>query len=125
MNSTATITSGTNEPLDTAQSTPVHDPTAAQFLPSLSSANGTVPAKESSSLIREIGYHTLRHLVGLGFALPGVFLIFYLLILLLEPFITMYIAADFETSSWASQHRSKPCPQHWKDGLDDTLWVFW
>lgn len=51
-------------------------------------------------------------------------IIVFQLVLLLGPCIASYSVLVAETSSWKDMNPDKPCPQLWKDGLEDELWWF-
>ena len=63
-------------------------------------------------------------IIGLGAIVYGLALTVFLLLYLVYPCVQMYIAIVSETSAWKHWDSTKPCPQLWKDGLEDELWWF-
>lgn len=60
-------------------------------------------------------------LVAIGLALCA---ILYHLIVLIWPCVGLYWSIAAETSAWGMRNATEPCPQLWKDGLEDELWWF-
>lgn len=52
------------------------------------------------------------------------FVVVYQLIILFLPSISLYYRIATEVSSWKSLDATAPCPQLWKDVLEDELWWF-
>ena len=63
-------------------------------------------------------------LVGLGALAFLLMCLAVQLFWLLAPFVGLYSAITSETASWRGIDPTQPCPQLWKDGLEDELWWF-
>jgi phage shock protein PspC (stress-responsive transcriptional regulator) len=61
---------------------------------------------------------------GLVSIMVGLLMVVFHLVYLFFPCIMMYLLIWGETRDWKDWDPSKPCPQLWKDGLEDELWWF-
>lgn len=85
--------------------------------PVSSSMGGWSPSKGTT-------YSIVGFMIGVLSAIFGVLSIGLCLVYIFWPFIHMYRKIAIETLSWDSWDAGKPCPQLWKDDLEDRLWWF-
>jgi hypothetical protein len=80
--------------------------------------------KNTSSSERNVLLSTFMSLAGVIY-IAWFFVITALqLIMLLGPCIMLYYQITLELWSWNDLDPTKPCPQLWKDALEDELWWF-
>jgi hypothetical protein len=92
--------------------------------------DGTIP-EGAPSIFSRLKYTPLTAIlfiipwtVGLGAIVLALFIVAIQLVYLFSPGVTMYLNVVSETESWNNWDPLTPCPQLWKDGLEDELWWF-
>ncbi|KAH7061680.1 hypothetical protein BKA63DRAFT_527982 [Paraphoma chrysanthemicola] len=96
--------------------------TNEQALPRPVHENANMPT--SSVTCVNIVFHTVVFTVSLAvmaFTALGIFIHLYYII---GPCIMQYYLVQWETNKWKHMNATAPCPQLWKDGLEDELWWF-
>jgi hypothetical protein len=104
---------------------PPNLPTINQQPPASTAAHNQQPAAENPTLkISDLLVYALGTSVGILFASVGSFAVLFQPVMAFGPFIIMYFTIGDEVSAWGSADSGNPCPQLWKDGLEDMLWLF-
>lgn len=67
---------------------------------------------------------TVMFLVGLAAIIIFLFFIVLQVWYCIAPFFISLIAMTYEIQTWKTWDHATPCPQLWKDGLEDELWWF-
>lgn len=81
--------------------------------------------EESESLtLFGVSLFSVFFIVGIAAIIWMCIMVIYQLFLLIAPCASLYTRIASETASWKNADPTKPCPQLWKDNLEDELWWF-
>ncbi|KAJ6284632.1 hypothetical protein J3E71DRAFT_389803 [Bipolaris maydis] len=72
----------------------------------------------------DVSILTVISVAGVGYTLYFLVMVAFQLILLVAPCILLYSSIAVELSAWKTLDPARPCPQLWKDRLEDELWWF-
>jgi hypothetical protein len=84
----------------------------------------TTDDDRSTSTLFDVGMWIVLFSIGLGAIVLGLGIAAFQLVRLFGPGILTYLGIVRETRRWGAWDPSNPCPELWKDSLEDELWWF-